>query len=99
MMDATAKRAGTTYYLKVERERDGVGSWMRLQREQGRRTSWRWRGSGMGSDHGCDCKERRDDVLPGGGEGAGWGQITGAAASRVGTEYKLGGERERDGVR
>src|SRR5204862_492969 len=97
--DATAKRAGTAYLLEVERERDGVRSRMRLQRERGGRTYWRWRGSGMGSDHGCDCKESGEDVLAGGGEGAGWGQITDATAKRAGRTYSLEVERERDGVR
>jgi hypothetical protein len=33
--DATAKGAGTTHNLEVERECDGIRSWMRLKREQG----------------------------------------------------------------
>ena len=44
------KESRTTYSLEVERERDGVRLWTRMQREQ-------------------------DDVLSGGGEGAGWCQI------------------------
>src|SRR5438046_9032468 len=72
---------------------------MRRQREQGRRTYWRWRGSATESDYRCDCKERRDDVLPGGGEGAQPSQITDATAKRAGTTYVLEVERERNGVR
>src|SRR4051794_4586992 len=98
-MDATAMRGGTKYLLEVERERDGVRSRMERKREGGGRSSWRWRGSGKGSDHGCDCNESRDDVLAGGGEGAGWGQITDATAMREGTTYSLVMERERDEVR
>src|SRR6202021_1142487 len=71
--DAT-KGAEMTYNLEAERERDGVRSRMRLQKEQGRRTIWRRRRSTMGSDHGCDCKGSRDDVPSGGGEGSRWGQ-------------------------
>src|SRR5436190_17671423 len=70
-----------------------------MEREGGGGGGWGWRGSGMGSDHGCDCKERGDDVLAGGGEGAGWGQITDATAKREGTTYNLEVEREQDGVR
>ena|ERR1700722_3828096 len=76
--NVTAKGAGTTYNLEVERECNGVISRMRLQKEQEQRTNWRWRGSAMGSDHGCECKRIRDEVPSGGGEG--WGQITDATA-------------------
>src|SRR3954467_5984759 len=68
--DATAKGAGTTYQLEVERERDGVRTRMRPQREWGRHTNWRWRRSRMGSEHRCDSKGSGDDVLPGGGDRA-----------------------------
>src|ERR1700722_18908780 len=93
--DATAQGEETTYFLEAERERDGGRSRMRVNREKRRRT----RCSGMGSDHGCDCTGRRDDVHPGGGEGVGWGQITDATAQGEETTYCLEGERERDGVR
>src|ERR1700722_5735255 len=97
--DATAQGEETTYCLEVEREWDGVRSRMRLHREKRRRTAWRGRGSGMGSDHGCDCTGRRDDVLSGGGEGARWGQITDATSQGEETTYILEVEREWDGVR
>src|SRR5204862_438576 len=101
--DATEQGAETTYELEVEREQDGVRSQMRGNRGQRGGTSWRWRGSRMGSDHGCDCTGSRDDVLHGGGEGAGWGagwgQITDATAQGAETTYWLEVEREQDGVR
>src|SRR5436305_1274640 len=53
----------------------------------------------MGSDHGCDCKGSGDDVPSGGGEGAGWGQITDATAKRAGRMHKLEVEREWGGGR
>src|ERR1700722_10473003 len=80
--DATTKGAEMTYNLEAERERDGVRSRMRLQKEQGRRTIWRRRRSTMGSDHGCDYKGSRDDVPAGGGEGARWGQRCDCKRSR-----------------
>src|SRR5205809_1129296 len=110
-----------TYELVVERERDGVRSWMPqdsgdgvlpgggegagwgqimdAKRQRGRHTYWRWRGSGIGSDHGYDCKESRVNIPTGGGEGAGWSQITDATAKTVGMTYALDVEREQDGIR
>src|SRR5436190_513884 len=97
--DATVQGAETTYCLEVEKEQDRVRSQMRPNREQRRRTSWRWRGSRIGSDHRCDCTGSRDDVLSGGGEGAGWGQITDATVQGAETSCSLEVEREQDGVR
>src|SRR2546421_361861 len=85
--------------LEVVRERDGVTLQVRLQREQGRRTLWRWRGSAMGSGYRCGCKGSRDDALPGGGEGARWGQVTDATAKGAGMTHLLEVERECDGIR
>jgi hypothetical protein len=80
IVDATAKGAGTTDQLVLERERDGVRPWMRLQREQEPRTAWRWKRSAVGSDYGSDCKGSTDNALARSSEGARWGQITDATA-------------------
>jgi hypothetical protein len=91
--DATTKRAGMTYTLEVERERDGVRSWMRLQKDR-RHTAWRW--SAMGSYHGCGCKGSRDDVPTGGEEETGWDHIMDATVKGA---YQLEAEKGHDGVR
>ena len=96
IMDATAK-GPTTYSLEVER--DGVISRMRLQREQGRRTSCRWRRRATESDHRCDGEGSWDDVQAGGGEGEQQGQIKDAKEKGAGTTYKLEVKRESNRVR